>query len=135
MPFRAIRLTIIHTEGGIPLYNYNWSDYEIGESLFSSMIQGISLVLKESVKGGDIQEIHMRKAVLLLKKSFDYPVVCVLVSTKASKCLEDTLTAFSTKFFQQYSPFFSDPSDIDPYQNTTELIEEFFPFIPSYEET
>lgn len=135
LPFRAIRLTIIHTKGGIPLYNYSWSEHEVGESLFSSMIQGISLVLKESLKGGDIQEIHMRKAVLLLEKSSKYPVVCVLASTKASKCLEDTLSAFSAKFFQKYSEAFSDPNDSSQFKGTDELIEEFFPFIPTYEAT
>ncbi len=133
LPFRAIRLTIIHTEGGIPLYNYNWTHHEVEESLFSSMIQGIGLILKESVRGGDIQEIHMRKAVLLLEKSDNKPVVCVLVSTKRSKCLEDTLAGFAAKFFSQYGDLFDDPSDTTLFDSTYELIDEFFPFIPKYE--
>ncbi|MFX0099089.1 MAG: hypothetical protein ACFFCS_05865 [Candidatus Hodarchaeota archaeon] len=135
LPFKVLRLSIIDTEGGILLYNYTWSkrDDLINDELFSSMLQGISLILNEAVKQGDVEEIKLNKAFLFLKRSHEYPVACVLVATKPSGSIREGLEQFASRFFEKFKNDFSPPFKVGKFESASELIEETFPFIPHFD--
>ncbi|NVM02207.1 MAG: hypothetical protein HWN67_07715 [Candidatus Helarchaeota archaeon] len=135
LPFKALRLTIFETRSGIALFTHSWSEREdlISEVLFSGMLSGISMILNESVKRGNVREIHLDQAVLIMRKSEEFTVACVLVTTKTSRSLRQALDTFADQFFKKFSPFFSDPSNLDNFKTASDLIMDYFAFIPEYD--
>lgn len=139
LPFRVFRLTVIDMNAGIPLFNHFWGagdDYNktmIENELFSGMIQGVSLIVQESVGQGDVNEIHMNDGVLILKRELHYPIVCVLAATKASKVLRGALNLFASQFVKEFSRHFEDSSNTQHFNGATRLVSECFPFIPVYD--
>ncbi|MFX0102709.1 MAG: hypothetical protein ACFFCS_24290 [Candidatus Hodarchaeota archaeon] len=136
LPFKALRLSIINTNSGILLYSHTWSRREdlINDELFSSMLQGISLILNESVKKGNVCEIHLDQAILILHRSEDYPVACVLVSSKSSRSLRDALESFAGKFYSRFSRELEKSlPETSKFAATNELILDCFSFIPKYD--
>ena len=113
LPFRALRLAVIETESGIPFYTYTWSKTEgiIDETLFSGMMYAVSQILEESIQKGNIREINLEEAILILQRSKDYPAVCVLITNKSSKALRHALNSFAEKFFNEYSQYIKEPID------------------------
>ncbi len=135
LPFRAIRLTVITTNGGIPLFTHTWDKTSkmIDDTLFSGMIQGISGILKESVAGGEVEEIKLSNAVLLLQRAKDAKIACVLASTKTSNILRGALNQFQQRFLTTFSEALKEPNKISQFDRATDLVAQTFPFIPTYE--
>ncbi|MFX0099970.1 MAG: hypothetical protein ACFFCS_10330 [Candidatus Hodarchaeota archaeon] len=132
LPFRAHRLTVIETEGGISLFDHFWrTDVEMKQDgLFSSMLQGIGAILKESVNQGEIQSIRFDRATMLIKRMEGIPCASVLVTTKTSKALEKSLEEFSRRFQDLFAGRISRPHETTQFEPAKELVEECFPFIP-----
>ncbi len=95
----------------------------------TGMIQGVSMIVKESVNKGDVQEIKMAEATLIYERSPVYPVACILVASKASKTLRDSLDAFSTKFFHQFGDKLEDSNNVTQFRPAEKLVEECFSFL------
>ncbi|MHA1146595.1 MAG: hypothetical protein ACTSRW_17800 [Candidatus Helarchaeota archaeon] len=122
LPFKAHRLMVLHTGASIPIFIHTW-DKEFRTTdgqLFSGMVQGVSMLLEES-------------AILILEHSQVYPIICVLIATKASRILRTALDGFAEKFFSRYSDKFKKPNYTSQFSDATTLIDEFFPFIPEYD--
>lgn len=132
LPFKALRLVIIETESGIPIFNHDWESRNVlaQEDLFSGMLQGISMILTESVNRGNVNEVILDDAVLIMERSKEYPVACVLVSTKSSRYLKQALKSFSTRFFIEFKDSFSMPHDTSKFDPAENLVNEFFNFLP-----
>ena len=138
LPFKVLRLAIVHTNSGIPLYTHMWERSEIAGDiidpmLFSGMMHAIDQFVQESLNRGNVREIHLDEAILLLKRSEQFPVVCILISTKSSKILRYTLNNFAEQFFKEFSPYFSNPNNLDNFASTSDLILDYFPFVPEYD--
>ncbi len=135
LPFRAITLTVLNTESGVPLFNHTWTgDVIMKDSiLFSGIIQGISGILKESVSEGEVEEIKLSNAVLILQRAKDAKIACILASTKTSKLLRRALRLFLQRFLETYAKELKDPSNISQFDSATKLVTQTFPFIPAYE--
>lgn len=135
LPFKVLRLAIIETNSGIPLFTHNWESgtTEIDPLLFSGMMHAIGQFIRESLNKGNVREIHLDEAILILKRSNQFPVVCVLVSTNSSKILRETLNYFAEQFFNKFSQYFSNPNNLDNFITTSDLILEYFPFVPEYD--
>ncbi len=135
LPFKALRLAVIETNSGISLFTHVWSKMDdlIDDQLFSGMLQGISQILNEALKKGEIRDINLEKATLMIKRSDKYSVACVLVATKSSRTLRHALNSFAERFFTKYSPYFSKPYNMDNFNSASELVEERFSFIPEYD--
>ncbi len=133
-PFKALRLSIIHTQSGLSLYTHHWTKTSNSDTdaRFTGMMHGISTILNHSLGKGDIKEIQLEKASLLLQRSPDLPVVCVLIATKTSQSLRDGLKNFSTNFFKQFAPHIQNSTELDPFKEVVTLVEHCFPFIPEY---
>ena len=133
LPFKAIRLTVIE-RSGLPLFSYSWSKLDdlVEEELFSGMLQAVSMFVDESLQKGNVKEIHLDRAILILQRSKHYPTVCVLVANKSSQSLRRALDSFSERFDSKYSQHFSLPIQTKPFETGIDLIRECFPFVPDY---
>ena len=135
LPFKALRLSIIETQSGIGIFTHSWSktDDLVDPQLFSGMLQGVGSIFSESLKRGNIRDINFDEATLIIRRSEEYPVACVLLTTKFSKTLRQALDSFAQEFFQEYSPYFTTPSKINQFDGATTLIDKHFAFVPYYD--
>ncbi|MFX0092786.1 MAG: hypothetical protein ACFFBD_13580, partial [Candidatus Hodarchaeota archaeon] len=132
LPFKALRLTVIHEEEGIALYSHTWSIGEdmIENGLYSGMLQGISMIIKESIKRGHIRQIQMDDAILILYRRIEKPIFCAIAATNFSPSLQNALELFTDKFIEEFSSEFSSPHDISKFDDASRLIEDYFSFVP-----
>ena len=135
LPFKDLRLTIIETERGFPLFTHIWNQTkDLEDNLFSGMLHGIGQFVQETLQSGNMREITLDKAILILKRSQKHPVVCVLVTTKSTKSLRNALDKFAEKFFNKFAGQFSEQVNIEKkFAPAKELVEECFSFVPVYE--
>ena len=101
LPFKALRLTVIETQGGISLFTHKWDDSSLidNEDLWAGMLQGVNLIFRESLNKGDVQEIKLANAMLLVQHSKQYPVACIVVATKVSQDASRWITRLCAKIF------------------------------------
>ena len=134
LPFQTYRLTVIENSGGIPLFTHTWNPHKeiIDSSLFSGMLQGISGVLQESLKKGNLREIHLDQAELLLQRSEKMPFTCVLVATKSTPSLREALKNFANLFYLRFSRNLKDFHRIDNFSLAADLVPVCFPFVLMY---
>jgi len=135
LPCNVLRLAAIDTTSGIPLYSYTWSKATeiVNDTLFSGMLHAISGILNEALHGGDIEEIKLTREVILLRRSAEYPVACILVATKSTPSLRNALRAFAGSFFERFSQCFANMNNVSQFSTAAELVENYFSFIPSHD--
>ena len=135
LPFKVLRLTVIHTESGIPLFVHHWKakSNTVDDVLYSGMVQGICMIIKETSDQGDIEEIKLSNGVLLLKRHEDYPIVCVLTTTNSSIALRKAINHFIQLFIADYGQFIPDFSNVSNFGDASRLIKKCFAFVPDYE--
>jgi len=131
LPFKAIRLTVIDTGGGIPIFNYTWQPgiNQVDETLFSGMLQGVSVIIKESLNQGNVQEMILDEGIMILQRSHVKNIACVLVATKSSHTLRDGLRLFSERFYMQFKDVLVDPINKESFTTADALVTECFPFL------
>lgn len=135
LPFKALRLSVIDTNSALSLYTYDWirEHQLVEESLLSSMIQGLSMLLDEAVNKGGIREIKLDQAFILLEQHEKYPIVCALITTRTSQILRDSLKNFLRRFIERFSSKFPHSNRSDLFVGASDLIPECFPLVPEYE--
>ncbi|MFW9800776.1 MAG: hypothetical protein ACFFD9_10090, partial [Candidatus Thorarchaeota archaeon] len=135
LPSRALRLTVIDMKSGCPLFDYAWSkiDEVLDDVLFSGMLQGIGLILDESLKSGGVREIRLETAVLLLQRIEQSSLAVVLVATKSAQSLRSALKSFSQSFLMHFSHLFNHAYEINRFHAASELVKEHFAFVPNYD--
>ncbi|MFX0102145.1 MAG: hypothetical protein ACFFCS_21445 [Candidatus Hodarchaeota archaeon] len=133
LPFKVLRLSVVNTNSGVPIFTHDWQfgQKQVDEILFSGMLQGISVILKESVDRGNVREISLDEGIMIIQQGKIDNVAYVLVATKSSRMLRDSLRLFSERFHAQYSQYFVDPINKALFEPASELVSECFPFIPS----
>jgi hypothetical protein len=138
LPFKVGRLTVFETTSGKMIFNHTWrsKDEVIKEELFSSILQGIGLLMEEAVKKGSLTELVVTKAHIILKRSNNLPVAFILVASKTSKSLRAALDNFAEKFTAKYEAFISGDGhaarEVSNFQDAGVLVEACFPFLPEY---
>lgn len=134
LPFRVMKLMVIDTLGGLPFFSHTWDEQSnlVDDSLFSGMLQGIGMILDESVKRGGIREISLENAIIIMRRSEHYPVACVLVANKSTQTLRHALESFAVAFFEKYAQYFDNVGEISKFADATELIKIHFAFVPEY---
>jgi hypothetical protein len=135
LPFKAERLMVIDTRGGVPLFFHSWmKEAEVGDMVFyAGVLQGVTLILRESVKRGEVQEIHLADGIMLINRSVKYPIASVLVATKFSTSLRESLNVFAEKFYEKFEQYFETNMDLEKYASASELVGKIFPFLPDYD--
>lgn len=136
LPFRALRLIVIETQGGLPIYTHIWNskDQVADNALFGGMLQGIGLILNEAVGKGNINEIILDDATLIINNFEQHSIAFVLITTQSSKSLRIALDYFAEKFITKFADDLDKTSEVQRFAPTSELIEECFPFIPEWEQ-
>ncbi len=137
LPFVAVRLSIVDIKAGIALYTHDWArrDDLIHEDLFSSMLSGISMILNESVKKGNIREIHLDKARLLLVRSDEYSIAFVLITSHPTKALRNALEVFASRFIIRFADVLTEQGkdiEIGKFRTAVDLVHDCFPFAVEY---
>jgi hypothetical protein len=135
LPFKVIHLTVFDTTSGIPIYTYSWKTdpKNVNNDLFTGMIQGISLLLKESLNQGNLEEIKMHEGKLIIQRIKDTPIACILITTRISKTLRDALRTFADQFNEKFSPYFNNTNKIDQFKDASEIIKSCFAFVPEFD--
>jgi hypothetical protein len=135
LPFKVLRLAVIETEGGISLFTHTWKAAgKLGnEDLYAGMIQGVNLILKESLDRGDVQEIKLARASLLAYRDARFPIVFVIVATKASRTLRDALRLFANRFLSDFKDNLATKNDVGQFDPANAIVAECFPFVPEYD--
>ncbi len=134
LPYKAFRLTIIETKGGLPLYTHIWNRREgmADDALFSGMLQGIGMILKETMDKGNVREIILDEATLILQYNEQYSIACMLVTTRSSQWLKRSLAYFVDEFIAEFADHLVSPSEIWRFKSASELVTECFPFVVEY---
>jgi hypothetical protein len=135
LPFKALKLTVVESEGGIPLFSHFWvPEDELGdEVLLSGFLSAISKGLDETLQRGKIREIVLDKGLLIYRKSKKYSISFVIVANKTSPQLRQGLKCFHTRYIEANSQFLSNPIlNQDRLIESEKMIKDCFPFVPSY---
>ncbi|MFX1515980.1 MAG: hypothetical protein ACFFC6_06700, partial [Promethearchaeota archaeon] len=134
LPFKALRLTVIEADVGIPLYTHTWNTGDVlaDDVLYAGMLQAINTFIRESLNKGELQEIRISDAIILAQRSDNFPIATVVIASKVSRTLRDGLNIFTERFCDKFSSYFSLPSDISQFTTASDLVRECFPYVPEY---
>jgi hypothetical protein len=133
LPFRAYRLIVIHTKSGNALFSHSWENEEevVDSFLFSGMLHGISSLLKESLKKGNIRHIHLDRADIILSLGNAQPIACILVASKTSIKLYNALEKFRVLFENRFGEKIDSTDDIAKFKEAIRFIDDSFYFVPN----
>ena len=131
-PFHVLRLTVMN-ESGNSIFDHIWSkkDDTIYNPLFSSVLAGISGIVNEIINKGDLRELTVDQAVLLVKIDRVNRFKFVLVSTKSSQNFRLALNTFAESFCKEFGSINS--NNLYEYESAELLIQKIFSFIPTEE--
>ncbi|MHA1986038.1 MAG: hypothetical protein ACW98D_05295 [Promethearchaeota archaeon] len=134
LPFKAYRIFVIDTDKGTALYRYDFAKLkEVEENMFSSFLQAVGDILDEILKKGEVREIQMDRAVLLIQNDIRYPIALVLIATRSTKSLRYGLNDFYDQFISNFYHEGDDFYDISKFREADNLIDKIFDFVPKYE--
>jgi hypothetical protein len=134
LPFKTQRLIAYDTRKGISLFVHDWSKQGqiIDEDLFAGIIQGMSMIVNESIQKGHVQEIKMERGVLLISHDNIHPIAFVIIASKSSQVLNEGLAAFRRKFVQRFESKLGEGGKTGNFETASDLVTECFPFIPQF---
>jgi hypothetical protein len=124
---------VVETNAGIGLFKHDWAKLRaVDENVFTMVLQAVGSILDELLKKGEIREIKLDRAVLLIQHNKNYPVASVLVTTKSSKSLRYGLKKFNSQFIDEFKSHFGGLYEVSRFKKAKALVEEFFDFVPDY---
>jgi hypothetical protein len=132
LPFEALRLDVIDTYGGLSLFTYIWSTYEnnFDNTLYSSMLQGISVIITESLQRGLVTELKVEKGIIMLARDNINNIAAVLLATKNVKYLRTSLNQFLIEFGHQFEEELKTREKVSQFSPATKIVEQIFADIP-----
>jgi len=135
LPFKAYRILIVDTNESVALFKHDWAKVgELEENMFSMMLQAIGNVLDDILKKGEVQEIQMDRAVLLIHHDKIHSIASILIASKSSKSLKDGLKRFNEKFITVFRSNLDDDRKVGRFEETREIVNKIFDFVPNYKE-
>ena len=133
LPFKAYRILVVDTIASVALFKYDWAKAgEVEENIFTMMIQAIGSVLDDILKKGDVQEIQMDRAVILINHNNENSIASVLIASEPSKSLRYGLKRFNEEFVTRFQSTLKDSRKISDFSEALKIVEQVFDFIPSY---
>lgn len=134
LPFKAYRILVVDTNAGTGLFKYDWAELKaVDENIFSMVLQAVGSILDEVLKKGEIREIKMDQAVLLIQHTQNSPVASVLVTSKSSKSLRDGLKMFNSEFIETFRSQFDGLYEVSRFKGAKAIVEHIFDFVPVYQ--
>ncbi len=133
LPFKAYRILVVDTNAGTGLFKYDWAELKaVDENIFSMVLQAVGSILDEVLKRGEIREIKMDQAVLLIQHDRNSPVASVLVTSKSSKSLKYGLKKFNSEFIETFQSQFDQLYEVSRFKDAKKIAERIFDFVPEY---
>jgi len=133
LPFKAYRILVVDTNASVALYKYDWAKVgELEESMFSMMLQAIGNVLDDILKKGQMQEIQMDRAVLLIHHDKIHSIASILIASKSTKSLKYGLKRFNEQFITYYQSSLKDERKLGMFEDARNIIDNVFDFVPNY---
>jgi len=103
LPYTVYKL-IVTSKNGPKYYTKSWADSGIDDDMLAGLMSAIGTVVKntlQKIKTGAISEIKMYKGVMLTEMRY-MPVNIVIVASKASGALKQSLEGFSEEFMKVF---------------------------------
>ncbi len=113
LPYTVYKL-IITSKNGPKYYTKSWAESGIDDDMLAGLMSAIGTVVKntmQKINTGAISEIKMYKGVMLTEMRY-LPVNIVIVASKASGALKESLEGFSEEFMKL---FYNDLYDKDGF--------------------
>ncbi|MCE7733930.1 MAG: hypothetical protein GPJ54_03570 [Candidatus Heimdallarchaeota archaeon] len=136
LPFKAIKLLVIKEGAGLTIYSYQWDGEksEVKDPLFSSAIESINSFARIAIQHGNITQVKLEDAILIIQIPKDQNLYYALLATKSSHNLRYGLKKFSSMFYLTYhsvleSEFLFETSATN---GADKLIDFCFPYIPKH---
>ena len=131
LPFTAYRVLVLDTNEGIALFRYDWAEIgKVEENIFSTVLQAVGSILDELLKKGEVREIQMDRAILLMQNDKIHPIASVLVSSKSTKSLRYALRSFNDEFISRFYTDDIDFHEVSKFKDAKNLVEKIFDFVP-----
>ena len=135
LPFKAYRILVVDTIASVALFKYDWAKAgEVEENIFTMMIQAIGSVLDDILKKGDVQEIQMDQAVILINHNNENSIASVLIASKSSKSLRYGLKKFNEEFVARFQRTLEGSRKVSDFNDGLNIVELVFDFVPSYKD-
>ena len=129
LPFSVYRIFVKDREG-YPLFDHDWSESDINESIFTGFINAVQLMSKEVINIGGLLSIDLTEGILILNES-KY-ITVGLVASKSSKLLRDALIGFTKDFEDTFQRNLKKSiRDQKEYVSASDLIEKYFSNFPN----
>jgi hypothetical protein len=133
LPFKAYRILVVNTYESVAIFKHDWAKVgKLEENMFTMMLQAIGSVLDDILKKGEIQEIQMDRAVLLIHHDKTYSIASVIIASKSSKSLRYGLKRFSEAFVESFHSTLDIETKTGRIEGTRKIVKKIFDFVPSY---
>jgi hypothetical protein len=133
LPFKAYRILVVNTNEASALFKYDWAKLgEVEENIFTMVLQAVGSVLDEILKKGEVREIQLDRAVLLIQHNKQYPIASVLVTSRSTKSLRYGLRIFNEQFISKFYSNQDDLYEVSRFMEANKLVEVIFDFVPEY---
>ncbi len=128
LPFTIHRI-IVKDKEGFPLYDHDWSESNINETIFSGFLNAVQLMSEEVMDIGGLLDINLEEGMLILRES--ELITVVLVASKSSKLLRDSVVKFTEDFEKKFERELKlSIKEMVQYEGAYELIEKYFSNFP-----
>ncbi|NHJ22149.1 MAG: hypothetical protein EAX91_14480 [Candidatus Lokiarchaeota archaeon] len=133
LPFKAYRIIVVNTSESVAIFQYDWAKVgKLEEDMFSMMLQAIGNVLDDILKKGEVQEIQMDRAVLLIHHDKTNSIASVLIASKSTKSLRYALKRFNEEFVENFQSTLDFDKKSGKIEGIRKIVEKVFDFIPIY---
>lgn len=128
LPYIVYRISVRDNKGN-PLYDHDWTEMNITETVFSGFLNAIEIMSEEVMHVGGILDINLNEGILIVTRS-KYITVGLLVS-KTSKLLRDCVNNFTYDFEDRFERLLKKSSiNMQDYKPAYEFIIKYFSIIP-----
>ncbi|MBA7609849.1 hypothetical protein ES703_17043 [subsurface metagenome] len=128
LPFTIYRI-VVKDRDGHPLYDHDWSESNITETIFTGFLNAVQLMSEEVMHIGGLLDIHLEEGILILKES--NRITVGLVSSKSSKLLRGSVIKFTEDFEKKFDHELKrSETEMSHYEGAFELIEKYFSNFP-----
>lgn len=128
LPYTVYRIAVRDNNGN-PLYDHDWTEMSITETVFTGFLNAIELMSEEVMQVGGILDINLNEGILIVNRS-EYITVGLLAS-KASKLLRDCVNNFTNDFENKFKRLLKKSCiDMNEYKSAYEFINKYFSIIP-----
>ena len=128
LPFTIHRI-VVKDRNGYGLFDYEWSELNIKEPIFTGFINAVQLMSEEVMHIGGVLSIDLSEGILILNES-EY-ITVGLMTSKSSKLLRDSLIGFSKDFEEKFQKELKNSIiDKKEYVAAYELIEKYLSNFP-----